>query len=113
MIAEQYRVPRVLIPYILKRGNEFASQLFIVRQKENTQPFSRYRVIISTKVAKKAVDRNKLRRMAYEAIRISSKEGKLPTKSQNYDAILIAKKKIIDTDFQALEKDLKNNIINR
>ncbi len=113
MIAQEYRVPKVLIPYILKKGNEFISQLFIVRQKENRQPFSRYRVIISGKVSPKAVERNKLRRMSYEAIRILSKEENLLTKSQNQDIILIAKKKIIDANFQALEKDLKNNIISK
>lgn len=111
MIAKKFRVPKNLIPYILKKGNEATSQLFIVRKKENSRPFSRYRIIVSSKVASKAVDRNKLRRRIYEAIR-SHIPTEQPSREGKYaDRILIAKKKIIDYTFQELEKDLKNNII--
>ena len=107
MISTKHRVPRELIPYILRKGEESASTLFIIRYMKNDQHFSRYRVIISKKIEAKAVPRNKLRRQVYEAIRNS-----MEIKNQNYDYILIPKKKIIDASYQNIQLDISKNIIN-
>lgn len=108
MIAKKYRVPREKIAYILKKGDSFKSQLFIVRLKPNQETHNRFRTIVSLKIDKKAVKRNKLRRQIYEALRLSEQENK---QEQNYDLIIIPKKSILGAKYQDIEKDLKNLIL--
>ncbi len=107
MIAKKYRVPKELIPRILKNGDSFKSQFFIVRKEENEVNYDRFRVIISRKVESKAVRRNKLRRQVYEAIRL-----KLKDTSQGTDFILIPKSHITKKSYTEIEEDIAKNIIN-
>lgn len=105
MIAKKFRVPRQIIAPILRKGEEFRTELFIVRYFENNEQFSRYRVIISKKIEKEAVDRNKLRRQVYEAIRTTA------TGSKNRDMILIPKKKITTATFAQIKEDITSKLI--
>lgn len=108
MISNKHKVPRIDIPYILKKGQLSNSDLFIIRYRKNNENFSRFRVIISKKLEAKAVKRNKLRRQIYESIREN-----LGTKSINNDYILIPKKKIVKNIYQEIAKDIRDNIINK
>lgn len=101
MIATKYRVPKESIPYLLRKGAQSHSGLFIVRSAQNDLDFSRFRVIVSKKLHKEAVDRNKLRRQIYEIIRTN--EAKLPKK---HDIILIPKKQILKKGFETIQKDI-------
>lgn len=107
MLAQKYRIPRQSIDYILKKGDQFTSSLFIIRHKANTVNFCRYRTIISKKISPKAVIRNRLRRQVYEGIRLNLE----PKSSNGIDLILIAKKNILKSSYQSIEEDLKNNIL--
>lgn len=111
MLATKYRVPRQYIDYILKKGDLYTSKLFIIRFKKNAQHFCRYRAIISRKVDLKAVKRNHLRRQVYEAIRKNLPQKK--TEQNHLDLILIVKKNAMKASFEALETDIKQNIIER
>lgn len=107
MLPKKDRVPRELIPFILKKGDQKASNLFIVRLKENNKEFSRYRVIISRKFHPKAVVRNKCRRQIYEALRINEKKNGRTGK----DIIIIPKKQVQTISYDLIEKDITKNII--
>ena len=109
MISTKARVPRQSIPYILKKGNSYHSELFIIRHTKNDGHNSRYRVIISKKLLREAVDRNKLRRQVYEAIRKNDKESA----KQGQDIILIPKKNILTRNYQQIEEDIKKNVLNK
>lgn len=109
MIAKTFRVPRQLIPYILKKGALYKSKLFIIRHIDNEEKFSRYRVIVSKKLHNKAVARNKLRRQIYEAIRTNTREEV----SNQQDFILIPKKAILEKKYSEIAEDLRTNIINK
>ncbi len=114
MIAKQYRIPKERIPYILKKGDQKKSALFIIKYQKNNEHFFRYRVIISKKIDKSAVKRNKLRRQIYESIRINSIDEKKALKNTtNYDILLIPKKNISSNSYKEIEKDIINNIINK
>lgn len=64
MLAKQYRVPRsVSFSNAHSRHNVFFRVLF----KENTLPFNRFGFIVSKKVDKRAVVRNRLKRVLREA----------------------------------------------
>ena len=105
MIAKQFRVPRERINYILRKGQQHFSKLFIIRCAPNQAGFSRFRTIVSTKVHKSAVDRNKLRRQIYESLRleITKKHSSAPL-----DTILIPKKAIKSATFEQIISDLNS-----
>lgn len=107
MIAAKFRIPRANISYILKKGDQFISKLFIVKYIENKEDFSRYRVIVSRKIYPKAVKRNYLRRQIYEAIRLNQGfQGK-----KNKDLVLIPKKSIQKASYAKIAEDIKETII--
>ncbi|MBI4234769.1 ribonuclease P protein component [Candidatus Peregrinibacteria bacterium] len=107
MIAKKYRVPREKIAFILRKGEERASEFFIIRLSANVESFSRFRTIVSRKMDRSAVKRNSLRRKIYEAIRLNVKENDTRT---GKDIILIPKKKILNKSFLAIKKDIKKTI---
>ena len=107
MISKEYKVPRVKISYILKKGQLTNSDLFIIRYIQNEEDYPRFRVIISKKLEPKAVKRNKLRRQLYETIRTN-----LNKEAKNNDYILIPKKKITRAKKESILTDLRDNIIN-
>ena len=104
MIAKKHRINREFIPYILRKGKSLKSKLFIIRYCQNKEEFSRFRTIVSTKIDKKAVERNKLRRQIYEAIRIISKEIQ---PNPPLDIVFIPKKSIKKAKYSKIEEDLK------
>jgi len=105
MIPKDFRLKRNHINYLLNKGDSLSSRLFIARCAENNKDFSRFCVIISRKLSNKAVERNRLRRQIYEAIRTSE----LTTKSTtNVDIALIPKKLILKKSFQEIKEDLIN-----
>lgn len=105
MIAKNFRIPRERIAYILDKGEEKLSKLFILRFSKNSESFPRFRTVISKKIAAKAVKRNRLRRQIYEAIRIGLKELK---SKKALDIILIPKKKITESKYKDILSDIKN-----
>lgn len=110
MINQTFRTPRELISYILRKGDSYETSLFIIRLTKNNEHFLRYRAIISRKLSKSAVDRNKLRRQIYEIIRINSPEEQ---NVEGYDLILIPKKKILSSKFTEIESDIREKIIKK
>ncbi len=71
MIAKNLRLPRLRIKYVLHKGKKINIGGFAVRHLASGADNSRFCVVISTKVAPKAVDRNRLRRQIYETIRLN------------------------------------------
>lgn len=104
MIATNQRVPREFIPYILRKGKSTTSKLFIIRYKQNKEQINRYRTIVSKKVEPKAVQRNKIRRQIYEAVRLKEKDQQ--AKQTTFDIILIPKKQIKESNFQEIKDDI-------
>jgi len=102
MIPRSFRLNRSDIEWVLKKGESFAVDLFIVKfLKEKLQDSSpHFSVIVSAKLSAKAVERNRLRRKIFEAIRLNVlNQNKLPFK-----IVIIPKKKALKSDYQDLEK---------
>lgn len=102
MLAKKYRIRGNQIDYILDKGETHYSDLFIIKSKPSEEKFSRYGVIISAKLEKSAVKRNRLKRQIYEILRALSKENS----KNNLDIVLIPKKRILTSTFEEIEKDL-------
>ena len=71
MIASLYRFHgHGSLRYVYTKGKAVRSQLFTVKYIENTRrKHSRFSVVVSKKVVKSAVGRNRIRRRLYEYIR--------------------------------------------
>ena len=101
MIAKKFKIPKKNIALILKKGESFDSKLYVVRFLENKVGFPRFRIIVSTKFARKAVERNKTRRRIYEILRLIVKEN---SNLRPLDMILIPKKQILSKEFKEISK---------
>lgn len=102
MLPKDQRLKKAEIEYILKKGQDGFSKLFIFKKSEKTDAYPRFAIITSQKLAKKAVARNRLRRKIYAAIRTN-----LPLiKNPKLDFVLIPKKKILNSTFQEIAEDI-------
>ena len=75
MLPKKNRIPRHLFPIVFIKGKNYASLNIYMRvaclrqnSSEEKRDPSRFSFVVSKKVAKKAVDRNKLRRIGYGVI---------------------------------------------
>jgi len=91
---------------ILKDGTSFSTPFFIVRRRENLLGTHRYAFVLSKKLEKSAVKRNKKRRQVYEILRILEKEGLVPNTS-SFDIVLLARKPVPTASFEEIDKALR------
>lgn len=66
---------------------------------------SRFGIIVSNKISKSAVKKNRAKRLLREAIRILMKENKTPP---GLDFVINTKKPILDAAYQGLRKTLES-----
>jgi len=69
---------------VLKRGKGFKQKTLFLKTVENNLPQSRFGIIVSKKTAKKATDRNKIKRQIREILR-----KKLNKIKKGYDLVLV------------------------
>jgi len=100
------------IDNLFQRGKRAFSPFFAVRYLENKEKNSRFTVVISNKVAKKATERNRIRRQIREIIRLN-----LSRFRYNYDILINISKECLEKKYWKLEEELldllkRNKIIN-
>lgn len=112
MISRKFRLRGLDTRWLLKKGGHLTSSLFIVRYLKFQQPKPtqkheppKFTVITSTKLAKKAVDRNTIKRRVYEAIRLNL--SKIQNKDETWKVALIPKKRILDVEYKKIEEDIQ------
>lgn len=104
MLAFQYRFHgHGSLRYVYKNGSSERSRFFTVKSIRNKRRrTSRFAVVISKKVHKSAVGRNRARRRVYEIIR-----HELPHISLSHDiAVIISSGEVISADHTELQKQL-------
>ncbi len=110
MLKRINRIPRKEIPRTLK-GDRFSGRFFWafsnskVGKEEYSGPF-RFTAIISKKTAKKAFERNKIRRRFYNALSEVVKE-----KDFVGDIAFLLKKSSIDGEFCDLKSEIEKAIV--
>ena len=86
------------------QGTVYQSQNFglahLLRGDENP---SRFGFVVSTKIAKDAVDRNRFRRAMSESVRMSATDLK-----SGFDAVFLAKPSIVRAPTSDIMKEVKN-----
>ena len=99
------------IAEVLKKGKAAYWPILMVKFLKNDLPYSRYAIIVSNKVSKRANKRNLIKRRIREIMRLAMSQVK-----KGYDAVIIASPKIINKQgkvikYQELEKFLKTVLV--
>lgn len=84
-----------------KRGKSFFLPEFIIKYYKNKEAVSKFTFVVSTKVDKRAVIRNRLTRRLRETIR-----ELLPKISPGYSVLIIAKKQALNLEFPQIKKQI-------
>ncbi|MBR0460473.1 ribonuclease P protein component [Candidatus Saccharibacteria bacterium] len=100
MIAKKYRFhSRGGIKYTYRNGTTIRGAQISLVFAPNSRHHQRFSVVVSKKILKSAVSRNRIRRRVYEAIRLL-----LPDFKQNLDCIFIINSKdLLDMPFFQLQ----------
>jgi ribonuclease P protein component len=107
MFASKNRLRRKNdIDNVFKKGKAITGGLFFLRFVKNNLNINRFAFIVSCKISKKSVLRNKIKRRLREATKQAEKETQ-----QGFDFLITAKPTIIDRDFKEIKKDI-NEVFN-
>ena len=103
MLNKKYRFhSRGGVKYVYQHGKTVRGAQMSLVFAENTRGFTRIAVVVSKKVARLAVDRNRIRRRVYEAVRLNFD---LIPKKMDY-VFVVYSKKVMYIPFTELEKVL-------
>ena len=105
MLSKKYRFhSRGGVRYTYQNGKTIRGSKISLVFANNSRNKRRYAVVVSKKVLKSAVGRNRIRRRVYEAIRIE-----LPKIEKPFDCIfIIYSKEILDMDFKVIQKTIRD-----
>lgn len=106
MLPQAYRLPlKTELSRLKKDGQIFQGKFFglLLDSKQNPQNSSRFGMIVSNKIAKKAVVRNKIRRLLSESLM-----ALFPQIKKNQDGVFLAKKLAVEADFTQIKKDVES-----
>ncbi|MDP3962817.1 MAG: ribonuclease P protein component [bacterium] len=102
MLPSSKRLTTALFKKTIDNGRSAHSQLFILKLIKEGGP-SRFSVSVSKKVAKKAVERNKIRRRAYSAI-----SSFYPAIKHGIHGVVIAKNPAAKASLEEIISDIKS-----
>lgn len=112
MLSQKKRLSKSRVGYVLKKGVRLRLQqkeaipFFNITCLQNRIGWNRFCVIVSSKVAAKAVERNRIRRKIYEAIRCYEKESENKEKKGSLDIAVITKAPVKEKEYEAIKNIL-------
>ncbi len=98
MFKKKFRLP----PDKLKPEKSFTSSLFVLKIAQNEKKGPRFGIVVSKNISKKAVSRNKIKRMFRRSIEENLNEN------DNRDFLFIVKKE--PRNFEELDNEIKINL---
>lgn len=104
MLAQKHRLTgRSVLEEVKKEGSLYQSDLFgiLVHKRKDDEP-SKFAFIVSTKISKIAVARNKAKRKLREAV-----NKKIEKVVKGYDVLFLAKKTTLETKSKEIEKEVE------
>ena len=102
MLKRKHRLRRALFAALGKQGSAAHSKHLTLRYVLNVSSESRFAVVVSKKVAAKAVERHKMRRRTYEVI-----QKVVPHLNAPLHAIFFTKPGVTKLPFSALEEEIQ------
>lgn len=107
MLPRKYRLTKKKdFQAIFEKGKFINNKFLYFKIIKNNEKNSRFGILVSKKVAKKAVDRNKIKRRIREIIKKN-----IPFIRKEIDLIVIAKKEINRKKFIQIEEDISQALI--
>lgn len=85
-------------------GKTRQGALVLVRARPNNKPFSRFGIVVSKKISKSAVTRNRVKRRISEIVRTNL------NRNNGFDIVIIAKTGIAESSPEALKQDIISTI---
>lgn len=85
---------------VFKKGKSKAGKLVFLKILKNNLEANRFGIIVSTKISKKAVNRNKIKRRIREIIRQADIET-------GFDIVVVAKPEIINKNYQEIKEEIE------
>ncbi len=102
MLKKRFKLNTSEFKEVFNFGKTTKHPLFVLKTKENNLPYPRFAVVVSKKIAKKAVDRNYIRRKFFHAL-----EETISIYS-NMDYIFVLNSSTKDLQYKDLLTNLKN-----
>ena len=90
---------------IFKTGQSFYGRILAIKAVKNDLDLNRLGLMVSTKVSKKAVVRNRFKRQLREIVK-----KELPQIKPSHDLVIIVFPQILDKNFQEIEELVKNGL---
>ncbi len=102
MLSKKNRISnRQLLKKLYEKGKQYKNNNFIFKFLPSIEPISKFAVVVSKKVAPKAVDRNKLRRQIYDCI-----HKNIDLLKTDIVSIIIVKSNVTEAEFEDLNKGI-------
>ena len=96
------------VRYVYKHGKTIRTSKISLVYTKNTRHYQRFAVVVSKKVEKTAVKRNRIRRRFYEAIRLYKTENNYTTPVDHI--FVIYSKDFLTCDFSEIQKTVSDLI---
>lgn len=87
---------------VFNKGFYFSNNLLSLKATENDSPISRFGFIVSKKISKKAVERNRVKRLLRESIRLMRENIKI-----GFDVVFIPKIEIVGKSFAEVDSSVE------
>lgn len=108
MLPKKYRLPSFCIPKLIKTGKRVNGDwLSIIFKKRKNNNLSRWAFVISKKISKSAVCRNRIKRQLSNII-LNEFTGKI----KGHDVIILVTKKITNKEFRQMKAEVKSVLEN-
>jgi ribonuclease P protein component len=107
MLPRRLKIPKDLIPNVLKKGHTSSSPSFLTKILQYPEAKnSLFLVIVSKKVSKKAVERNLIKRRIYEAVQSYLKNIK-----PGFLVLFTPQNSSIKTNLAGFKKEIKEALV--
>lgn len=93
--------------YIHKKGKFIGERFLAIKFLKNNFKVSRFGFLVGTKISKKAVTRNLVKRRLRESVRL-----KLDNIKTGYDVIFFTKPEIVEKSYEEIDK-VVNNVLSK
>lgn len=87
---------------VKEEGEKFQSNLFGLLVLGTGKPITRFGFVISTKLSKRAVKRNRVKRILREQVRLLLERIK-----PGFDVVFLGKKPVLESNSREIEKEIK------
>jgi len=101
MLAKKHRINKKIFEEIFRKGKIFSTEYLYVKTLPVSEKHSIFAFVVSSKVVKKAVERNKIKRRARHIVKKI-----LPRVKNGLGIIIFFKKKIGGMTFADIEKEI-------